>query len=152
MISGGNCKNSKTQFQNRIHFYFLLFFKFYNDFYFFHYSWFTVFCQFSTIQGRKVIQLHIHAYSLGFLFRDKHAPVYNHCISGGIVTSTEFSKTKVWFSSIRWAYLAVNISPPCLQSDHFHIGNFQSILIIQNTLKSSLIYRCLYNRHKNLII
>ena len=22
----------------------------YNDFYFFHYSWFTVFCQFSTVQ------------------------------------------------------------------------------------------------------
>ena len=32
----------------------------YNDFYFFHYSWFTVFCQFSTIQHGD--QLHMYTF------------------------------------------------------------------------------------------
>ena len=32
------------------------FFFIYNDFYFFHYSWFTVFCQFSTLQQSDPIE------------------------------------------------------------------------------------------------
>ena len=37
---------------------FLKYFK--NDFYFFHYVWFTVFCQFSMVW--QMTQLHIHIY------------------------------------------------------------------------------------------
>ena len=42
----------------------------YNDFYFFHYSWFTMFCQFSTAQqGDLVTHTYIH-----FFFSHYHAP------------------------------------------------------------------------------
>ena len=33
------------------------------NFYFFHYSWFTVFCQFSTVQGDPVRHTYIHYFS-----------------------------------------------------------------------------------------
>ena len=39
---------------------FSIFIFFLRDFYFFHYIWFTVFCQFSTVQQRT--QSHIHIY------------------------------------------------------------------------------------------
>ena len=43
---------------------------FYNDFYFFHYSWFTMFYQFSTVQqGDPVIHTCIHSF-----FSQYHAP------------------------------------------------------------------------------
>ena len=46
------------------------FFLFYNNFYFFHYSWFTVFCQFSTAQqGDPVTHTCIHSF-----FSHYHAP------------------------------------------------------------------------------
>ena len=36
----------------------------FNDFYFFHYIWFTVFCQFSTVQqGDPVTHTYIHSFS-----------------------------------------------------------------------------------------
>ena len=39
-------------------------FSLYNDFYFFHYNWFTVFCQFSTVQqGDPVTHTYIHSFS-----------------------------------------------------------------------------------------
>ena len=45
-------------------FYFCLFFFFYNDFYFFHYSWFTAFCQFPTAQqGDRVTPTCIQTFS-----------------------------------------------------------------------------------------
>ena len=48
----------------------LLFFIFYNNFYLFHYSWLTVFCQFSTVQqGDPVIHTCIHSF-----FSQYHAP------------------------------------------------------------------------------
>ena len=41
-----------------------------NDFYFFHYSWFTVFCQFSTVQqGDPVTHTCVHSF-----FSHYHAP------------------------------------------------------------------------------
>ena len=43
-----------------------------NDFYFFHYSWFTVFCQFSTVQqGDPVTHTCVHSFSHIILH---HAP------------------------------------------------------------------------------
>ena len=37
---------------------------FFNDFYFFHHIWFTVFCQFSTVQqGDPVTHAYIHSFS-----------------------------------------------------------------------------------------
>ena len=42
----------------------ILFFLFLNDFYFVHYSWFRVFCQFSTVQQRDpVTHTYIHSFS-----------------------------------------------------------------------------------------
>ena len=47
---------------------FILFFK--NDFYFFHCSWFTVFCQFSTVQqSDPVTHKYIHSFSHIILHR-----------------------------------------------------------------------------------
>jgi len=43
---------------------FIFFFLEFSDFYFFHHSWFTVFCPFSTVQ--QVTQSHIHVYILFF--------------------------------------------------------------------------------------
>ena len=37
-------------------------FIFYNDFYFFHYSWFTMFSQFSTVQVDPVAYISIHSF------------------------------------------------------------------------------------------
>ena len=43
---------------------------FINDFYFFHYSWFTMFCRFSTVQqGDPVTHTHVHSF-----FSHHHAP------------------------------------------------------------------------------
>ena len=43
---------------------FFFFHIFYNDFYFFHYSWFTVFCQLSTVQqSDPVTHIYIHSFS-----------------------------------------------------------------------------------------
>ena len=59
---------------------------FFNDFYFLHYSWFTVFCQFSTIQqSDPVTQTHIHTYIHSFSHSFLHqAPsqVTRYCSQG----------------------------------------------------------------------
>jgi len=48
------------------------YFVFFNDLYFFHYSWFTVFCQFSTVQqSDPVTHTYIHSFSHIILH---HAP------------------------------------------------------------------------------
>ena len=44
-------------------------YNFYNDFYFFHYSWFVVFCHFSTVQqGDSVTHVCIHSFFLTLPF------------------------------------------------------------------------------------
>ena len=48
------------------------FFNFYNDFYFSHYSRFTVFCQFSPVQqGDPITHTYIHSFSHMIMLRHK---------------------------------------------------------------------------------
>jgi len=48
----------------------ILYFLIFNDFYFFHYSWFTVFCQFSTIQqSDPVTHMYLYSFSQIILYQ-----------------------------------------------------------------------------------
>ena len=51
-------KNILLNIKYIVLYYYIIFFVFSNEFYFFHYSWFSLFCQFSTAQS------HIHVYIL----------------------------------------------------------------------------------------
>ena len=68
---------------NNLRRYITLSFLILNDFYFFHYSWFTVFCHFSTLQpGDPVTHTHIHSLSPIILLHHKHLDIVSSAIGG----------------------------------------------------------------------
>ena len=71
--NGFTCDYRKIGFEISVRFCFFFFFR--NDFYCFYYSWFTVFCQFSTVQPGDP---GIHIYTLFF----SHCPPSCSIISG----------------------------------------------------------------------
>ena len=60
---------------------------FFNDFYFFHHSWFTVFCQFSTVQqGDPVTHTYIHSFSHIVMLHHKRLDIVPSAIQQDLIT------------------------------------------------------------------
>ena len=120
MWSHHNYNFSSFQFFFFLHLYIFIF---YNDFYFFHYSWFIVCCQYSTVQhgylvtntcidSSQVIRLSPQCYTAGshclsipnakVCIYQPQTPRPSHYLPSPLATTSLFSKSMIFFSVERF--------------------------------------------------
>ena len=107
---------------------------FYNDFDFFHYSWFIVFCQFSTVQqGDPVTHIGIHSF-----FSHYHAPsqVARHISQSYTTGSHCFIHSKCNSLHLLTPNSQSLLLPPR------PLGNHTSVLQVHDFLFCGKVYLC----------